>query len=150
MHSAPSVIYPVGRSRDAARILWTVWAAGACCACVASYQFDRFDWRHVGLVLAVVLPAVALHRTLSGVLAATLRFDGQHWSLSGAHARPIVDIAVALDLQSLLLVRLQGAGIHCRWRWLERRSDPGRWNDLRRALYARPPAASNRASPAAP
>ena len=149
MHSAPSVSYPVGRSRDAARLLWVVWTAGACCACAASYQFDSVGWRHPVLAMAVIVPALALHRALSGALVEDLRFDGQHWSLSGARARPVVDVAVALDLQSLLLVRLQGAGTRSQWRWLERNTDPAHWNDVRRALYARLPAATDGVAPAA-
>ena len=81
--------------------------------------------------------------------AARLRFDGQHWSLSGAASRPVVEATVALDLQSLLLVRLRGAGAS-QWYWVERRADPARWLDLRRALYARLPTAAEGAKPAVP
>ena len=102
------------------------------------------------LAAAVAVSAFAVHRALRGALAANLCFDGQHWSLSSAGARPIVAAAVALDLQSFLLVRLQGAGTRSQWCWLERRADPLRWNDVRRALHARLPSPAGGAAPALP
>ena len=147
MYSAPSVSYPVGRSRDAARLLWTIWAAGACCAGAASYQFDSIGWRQGLLLACVALAGFAVRRMLASP-PAVLAFDGQHWSLSGAASLASVDIAI--DLQSLLLVRLTVAAGASQWRWLERRADPSRWQDLRRALYARPPSADSATAPAVP
>ncbi|HEY0202238.1 MAG TPA: hypothetical protein VGC24_11145, partial [Burkholderiaceae bacterium] len=45
-----------------------------------------------------------------------------------------------LDLQSRLLLALYarpGGRGHCIWLWLEHRTNPLRWQDLRRALYSR-------------
>jgi len=54
-----------------------------------------------------------------------------------------------LDLQFMIVVRMRnrdGAG----WVfWLEARRDRAAWLDLRRALYAAPPAAQSDADPAA-
>ena len=45
--------------------------------------------------------------------------------------------SVALDLQSLLLVRLAEPARARRWVWVDRQAMPERWRDLRRALYSR-------------
>ena len=50
MHSAPSVTYPVGRSRGATRILIATWALGAGCAGLSCYLFDSAGWRQLLLV----------------------------------------------------------------------------------------------------
>lgn len=149
MHSAPSVSYPMGRSRDAARLLWIIWAVGACCAGAASYQFDSIGWRQGALLASLALAAMAVRRTLNRPMAG-LAFDGQHWSFSGARVFSVTEATVALDLQTLLLVRLRSAAGASQWRWLERRADPQRWQDLRRALYARLPSAHDCASAAVP
>ena len=60
MHSAPSVSYPVGRSRVGRTILWAVWAAGACCTCAWRYQNDSSGARW-----AMVLGAFVIGHALS-------------------------------------------------------------------------------------
>ena len=40
------------------------------------------------------------------------------------------------DWQSAMLIQATAGRGHTRWVWLERRSDPLRWDDLRRALRA--------------
>lgn len=137
MHSAPSVSYPVGRSHGAARLLSALWIAGACCSGAALYPFGHMAWRQVLLVSSVVLTATVARRTLGPVLAADLVFDGQDWSLAGQDASKAARIAVLLDIQSLVLVRLDEPTKRARWLWLERRARPERWQDLRRAIYSR-------------
>ncbi len=39
-----------------------------------------------------------------------------------------------LDAQTSLLLRLYPRAERTRWVWLESRRDPGRWDDVRRAL----------------
>lgn len=141
MHSAPSVIYPVGRSRLADRVLMVVWAVGACCAGAASYQIDSIGWRQAVLAASVVFSAWAVFRVSRQDARALMSFDGQHWSLSGESAVKVASVAVVLDFQSLLLVRLQEAGRRGRWLWLGRTACPERWKDLRRAVYSRAPLA---------
>ena len=137
MHSAPSVSYPVGRSRNAMRVLGGLWAIGACCAGAALLQFDHWGWRQALLVASVVLSAVAAQRTLGYGTIVDLVFDGQEWSLSGLDARKAAKIVVLLDLQVLMLARLDEPKQRARWLWLERRARSERWQDLRRAIFAR-------------
>lgn len=145
MHSAPSVTYPVGRSRGAARILLVLWALGACCAGASCYLIDGGGWRQLLLVLSVVFSGVAAGFGLRRDGAGTLHFDGLHWSLTeadpsrGVHAARVL---VALDFQSLMLLRFSEPGRGRRWVWVEQRAMPERWRDMRRAVYSRPPSAA--------
>jgi len=142
MHSAPSVNYPVGRSRNAQRLLFGLWAVGACCAAAACWRFDGVDWRQGVLMLSVA--ATGAFAWTAGIrkagAAESLNFDGQHWSLREPFAGSgTARASVALDLQSLVLVRLAVPGRAQRWIWLEQQAMPERWRDVRRALYSRPP-----------
>lgn len=150
MHSAPSVTYPVGRSRGAGRILIAAWALGACCAGVSCYLLDGAGWRQALLVLSVLFSGVAAGLALRADGAGELRFDGLGWSLAGAdpgRGAHAARATVALDLQSLLLLRLAEPGRGARWVWAEQRAMPERWRDLRRAVYSRAPAAAPAGEP---
>ncbi|WP_192871563.1 hypothetical protein [Variovorax sp. JS1663] len=139
MQSAPSVSYPVGRSRIAGRLLLGLWAGGVCCAIAAGLHFHAVDWRS-GLLLMVVVGAGVAARvsTLRHTPAATLHFDGLCWSIPGTAGQQAFAAKVALDAQSSLLVRLASPGGARRWVWLDRHAAPERWQALRRAVYSRP------------
>ncbi len=144
MHSAPSVNYPVGRSRGATRILVVLWALGACCAGASCYLFDSAGWRQLLLVLSVAFAGVAAGFGLRRDGAGVLHFDGLQWSLSSADAARGVRnarVLAALDFQSLMLLRLTEPGRARHWVWIEQRAMPERWRDVRRAVYSRPPSA---------
>jgi hypothetical protein len=149
MYSAPSVSYPVGRSRAWRLTLALVWLAGALLTLVWCTQVDGPGWRQ-WLALACVLAGGALasagwRASLTGVL----HWDGAGWQWHDeACAEPVAGLlAVQLDLQQCLLVRLHCAGGARRWLWLEQRRAPERWGDLRRAVFARA-AAREASSPA--
>ena len=139
MQSAPSVSYPVGRSRIASRLLFVLWMGGLCCVIAAGVHFDTVDWRSV-LFLAVVLGAgiAAWTSTLRRTPAAMLHFDGVRWSISGEAGVQNAETKVALDGQASLLVCLSPEGGARRWVWLDRQAMPERWTALRRAVYSRP------------
>ncbi|WP_177142566.1 hypothetical protein [Variovorax sp. YR216] len=105
---------------------------------VAAIQSPGIDWRDGMLLLCAIIATVAawtgVFRT-SG--CANLIFDGQSWSMSGGIDLPTAQVAVMLDLQQLLLVRLREPLGATRWIWVERDAMPHRWRDLRRALYSR-------------
>jgi len=138
MHSAPSVIHPVGRSFWAGCMLVGLWAA-AVAACAAWVLAGASGWRlllSVGLVLVVGgFAATAWWREPSGILA----WDGSGWTWAtdtaplGQEGR----VSVVLDLQRLLLVHWHSDGQR-RWLWLERSASRGdQWVALRRAVYSR-------------
>ena len=56
-------------------------------------------------------------------------------------------VLVALDFQSLMLLRLTEPGRARRWIWIEQRAMPERWRDVRRAVYSRPPSAEPAGDP---
>ncbi|NDZ12538.1 hypothetical protein C7T35_24915 [Variovorax sp. WS11] len=139
MHGAPSVSYPVGRSRIAGRFLLLLWICGACCVAAACLRLDKADWRF-GLLVVSVLGAggAAWASSLRRGPFSLLNFDGLRWSIPGAAGLHGADARVALDGQSWLLVRLAEPRHAARWVWLERRALPQRWQDLRRGVYSRP------------
>ena len=150
MHSAPSVSYPVGRSRDAGRLLMAVWTAGACCAGVVCWQIGVDGWRGATLVCCVLSAALAGGVQHWRQNPGELRFDGRDWQMSGAATLSEARLWPALDLQSLMLVRLAAPKQCTRWQWLERRSAPDQWLDLRRAVYSRAPSPDPDGPAAAP
>jgi toxin CptA len=149
MHSAPSVSYPVGRSRFAGALLLGVWLLGAG-ACAAWRVAAPVSSGRSGVAVVVVVCA--------GLFAAwrwwhmpmgTLIWDQEQWGWSGGSAGLPAVPQVSLDLQDWLLLRWRPHS-GSRWLWLERASRPEQWADLRRAVYSRARAdASSKAGPSA-
>lgn len=71
--------------------------------------------------------------------AGELVWDGMQWRVStrAKADQPCTSVHVCGDFQSGLWVRLDQSGGAPHWLWLEQKSHPGRWLDLRRALMAR-------------
>ena len=136
MQAAPSVTYPVGRSRFAAMVLLASWLAGAAACMLWWSQMQSPGWR-----LALACAALAAAGAFAGwnwwrSPAGELVWDGNSWSGSAIGAPDAAALEVALDLQRHMLVRRCGAKAS-RWLWLERSRDVHRWDDLRRAVYSR-------------
>lgn len=136
MHSAPSVSFPVGRSRLAPRLVWAAWGIGVAMLAAWCAQFDGAPWRTALLASAVLLAAVAALRAARLGEGIRIHWNGQHWSCDGAVRFDSAVATVHLDLQSLMLVRVHEAGRGAAWLWAERAAFPTRWLDLRRALHA--------------
>jgi hypothetical protein len=136
MYSAPSVIYPVGRSRFAGVMLLIGWLLGVAAAAAWWVQARSGPWAAaaVGALLAVAAWLALAH--WRGSAAGALAWDGESWSWLGLGHPEQGEPEAALDLQDRLLVRWRG-GAHSRWLWLERARAPHRWDDLRRAVYSR-------------
>ena len=113
----------------AALITWALWGAGNQSAAVA-----------LSAVLWLVCSLLALWfwRTAP---CGTLLWNGTHWTLESpqgvALCAPCNSLQVPLDLQQRLWLRLQPDTGRALWLWLERRSQPARWDDVRRAVYSR-------------
>ena len=144
MHSAPSVIYPVGRSRFAGAMLGAIWLL-ASAAILAWTSFTPVPgWRQ--LLAACLLAACGL-AALGGWLrspAGTLAWDGGGWRWAdralergaaddGQAGRP----ELALDLQARMLLRWVPTQGRTLWLWTERDAAPSHWDALRRAVYSR-------------
>jgi hypothetical protein len=138
-YPAPAVRYPVVRSRQLGSLLLVLSALGLL-VCLAW-------WRWAGVPLAAVLAALA---TWGGATVLAWRFwwlspagvlvwDGRNWALDRPGQGVIVGVlAVHLDVQRSVWVRLTPAHGAPWWLWLEQSWDATRWMDVRRALYSRP------------
>jgi toxin CptA len=136
MHSAPSVSYPVGRSRFAAALALLAWLLGVVVIAIWWSQSPSAGWRLWGawavLAAAGVFTLWSWWRCVPGVLA----WDGETWSWSSAGGVHTGTLEVGLDLQRWLLLRC-ACGNATHWLWVERASLTERWDDLRRAIYSR-------------
>ena len=137
MHGAPSVNHPVGRSSWAAWILAALWISTALVALawIAAGATGWRAWLAGSLVLA--LGAVAAWHwchSPEGVLA----WDGTRWTwtAAGSSIPNEGSLAVALDLQGVLLARWSSPEAR-HWFWLQPEGPRGRFDALRRAVYSR-------------
>jgi toxin CptA len=142
MHNAPSVTYPVGRSRIQGWLTLCLWLLGLATVLGWCSHVDAPNWRQY-LALACVLGAGAV--ALQGwrrMPVGTLRWDGQQW-FWGAAGEPVgVTVVCRLDLQRHMLLQLCPQLGRPMWCWAASAELPERWHGLRRAVYspARPQA----------
>ncbi|HSV78048.1 MAG TPA: hypothetical protein VLK85_02440, partial [Ramlibacter sp.] len=136
MHGAPSVSYPVGRSRFAGLLLLACWLAGALALLLWSWQSEATGWRQALGLGSCVLVGLLAARSWLAARAGQLSWDGETWSWSAATLPAGGTVEVSLDLQHVMLLRWHGGGA-AQWLWPEKASQPGRWDDLRRAVYSR-------------
>lgn len=138
MHAAPSVSYPVGRSRFALAALALAWLAALAVALLWTVQVQEAGWRQ-GLAWAAAGCGglVALGGWLRSP-AGTLAWDGG-WRWTPALGAPEEGRPeLALDLQSRLLLRWRADGGAVHWLVAERDTAAVHWDALRRAVYSRP------------
>jgi hypothetical protein len=165
MHSAPSVIYPVGRSRFLAAVLGAFWVAAAGVSVLWWRSPGGTGWR-LGLVwLALALAGLMACRLWQGLGECRLLWDGRSWrSLLPPDLQAPVSAAfpaaeaqsgqmrVHLDMQRHMLLRWQalddgqgegpggrigGTVGPVRWFWADAAADPVRWHAFRCAVYSR-------------
>ena len=103
-------------------------------------QSESVGLRHAAAAGVLTVSAVVAGWDWFHSIEGMLEWDGQAWTWTtpGGSSFETVRLECHLDLQSrvLLLVR----GIHDRfahWVWWERRQNPMRWMDARRALFSR-------------
>ena len=137
MHQAPSVSYPVGRSGFAARTYAALALLGLAAACAWTFQAQAFGWRQA-LAAGAALACAAFawsgwRRSPCGIL----RWDGSGWQWEEGGAAEAGQPELALDLQTVMLLRWRTHEGRTRWLWLERKSDVSHWEALRRAVYSR-------------
>ena len=136
MQSAPSVTYPVGRSRFYAALAAALWLMGGCVTALWADRVTVLDWRQA-LMLCLWLGSGALlglawWRSPHGLL----RWDGQAWNWeAGAGISVPGVLSVHLDLQRMLLLSLRLPSGMLLWLWLTRQDEASQWLALRRAVY---------------
>src|SRR5690349_8890996 len=117
MHDAPSVTWPVGRSRWAGGILLALWSAGVAVAALWSAH-PLAVWRLVTVWSAAAAAGAVAGWSWWTAPAGTLAWDGAGWTWAGAgRADAPGRLQLSLDLQHALLVRWHD-GSGRRWFWL--------------------------------
>lgn len=144
MHSAPAVSYPVGRSRFHAACLLLTATLGAATLLAWTLQADQANLRHgVSALLWLLCTALAVRHwqtTPTGLLC----WDGTAWRWTCADETLPVSIEVTLDVQTVLLLRLEASSArHSGWVWPQQSTAPHHWLALRRAVHDLRPAAAD-------
>lgn len=141
---APAVRFPVQRSRTVGGVLAAIVLAGAVVLgawlVLGGGEGSVPAMAGAGVWLAAAGGAWHWWR---GQLCGVLYWDGGQWVLESLLPGQVPVLLrgppeVQWDLQSHLWVCAHGAACRSRvWLWLERRQQPERWADLRRAVYSR-------------
>ncbi|HSV53252.1 MAG TPA: hypothetical protein VLJ57_14130 [Burkholderiaceae bacterium] len=138
MHNAPAVTYPVGRSRLFGCLLAAFWLLGAVSIAGWCLLSPNWTWKQGFGVFCLALCGMCAARSWWRMGTGELCWDGQNWHWASP-SRPATSgqLAVHLDLQRHMLLRLKTAGGVSHWCWAEQFRRPERWPDLRRAVYSR-------------
>ena len=139
-HNAPPVVYPLGRSRFLGALLLGLWLCGLLLTLLWLLQgAGWFDWRIALALVCVVAAGAAAYVGWRNAPAGQLAWDGAVWRWeSPGYQAGVAEygLSVLADFQNILLLRLENQAHACLWLWMERRSMPERWLDLRRAVYS--------------
>lgn len=139
MHSAPPVVYPLGRSSFYGLALLGFWLAGAVVLALWWMTVQDTGWRLWGSLAALISAGVAAGRGWKDSPVGQLHWDSQAWHWEGLAGRPgstVLQLAVMLDFQRSMLLRLESQDDVRLWLWASRRTMPERWLDLRRAVHS--------------
>lgn len=137
MYAAPTVDYPVGRSRFHNFALGAVWFCVAGVDALWFSQTDTVDWRQwLGLVVTVFAAGIALHVWRISPQG-RLSWDGRSWWWESNGFRVSGKVTPKLDLQAVLLLGFDAQSGARHWFWLERSAARPSWSALRRAVHAR-------------
>lgn len=136
MHNAPSVFYPVGRSRLLGLLMLAIWLLGLAATLAFAFAPGAL-WRVLLVAGCAAIAGLVAARWWQRSPAGVLQFDSQqwHWQAHSVATVPLDHLAVHLDLQQALLLRGHRAGTPL-WLWLDKGMAPQRWDDLRRAVYS--------------
>jgi hypothetical protein len=139
MHSAPAVVFPVGRSH------FEVWLIGALISCEGfawlswCLSVDAIGWSQIYAGALVVVFSVWLLMSWWRTPQGRLSWDGMAWALCMNGQTTAVNPELVFDLQLVMLLRLgEPESTRARWVWLERASSSLRWFALRRAVHQPP------------
>ena len=140
LHSAPSVLYPLGRSHFLGCLLLACWLITAGVTLWWWLASAVADWRPLLGCAALLIAAWVMATGWRRAPVGRLQWDGQRWRWesvvyrSGTALEPPV---VVLDVQFAILLRLDNQAGAVWWLWAEKSALPARWLDLRRAVHAK-------------
>jgi hypothetical protein len=137
MHSAPAIRYPVARPLGFAACLFGAWTlAGAVCLWWW-FHGGATAWQGGFAALTLLASGVVGIAQWRGMPAGAMRWDGQvWWWQTGDEDEVLVGPQLHLDVQSGMLLHLAGLPRSAAWRYVTESSQPARWSDFRRAVYA--------------
>lgn len=99
----------------------------------------QLDWRICLAFFALVLAGLAAFVDWKNTPSGQLVWDGELWFWeSSAYQSGLAEqqLSVIADFQHVLLLMVQNQAGASLWLWLERKTMPERWLDLRRAVYS--------------
>lgn len=154
MHSAPSVRYPLGAALLAARLSAALLGLNLLVLALWWQQStsDQALWPQALAWVTLLLTAGLAQRSLHRQARGELHWEQQQWhwcDASGQHRSGT--LTLELDAQRVLLLRFVATAPAPRatcWFWLEQRSRPSAWHDLRRAVLAHAVGTAAQATPA--
>ena len=136
MHNAPTVNFPVGRSRFQGWLLGLISLIAVLVGWLWCFQADSVGWRQGLFFLTLLATLAGAIRVWRRTPTGSLHWDGQVWSWSRVDDSVSGVLTVHFDLQFCLVLSLrQASGVRI-WLWSERRADVTRWDGLRRAVFA--------------
>jgi toxin CptA len=97
------------------------------------------DWRQVLAIVATGCAGLAGYYSWKNSALGQIAWDGQLWRWeSPGYQRGVAEqtLSVLADFQHVLLLRLENKAHASLWLWVERKTAPERWMDLRRAVYS--------------
>lgn len=138
MHNAPSVSFPVGRSRFQGQLIGWLVGLGVLTVFAWCAQAENLGWRHWFAASLCLTTATWSGWSWWRTPIGSVSWDGVVWRWTTGARSVVVVPEPALDLQVAILLRLPvTADTGVNWLWLERTSNSPRWMALRRAIYSR-------------
>lgn len=137
-HSAPPVVYPLGRSHVHGLVLLCVWLAGVLLVASWGVLKPQLDWRTSTCLLVLAVSGAAAFISWKNAASGQIVWDGQLWRWeSAAYQAGVAEqqVSVMADFQHVMLLRIENKAKARLWVWAERKCMPERWLDLRRALF---------------
>ena len=138
-HSAPPVVYPLGRSGFQGCLLAGLWLIGLLVLLLWYDRARQIDWRIYSGAAALVVAGAAAYIGWMNSPVGQIAWDGQFWRWESPGYQTGVaqqQLSVIADFQHLLLLRIENQAHASLWLWVERKAFPTRWLDLRRAVYS--------------
>ena len=138
-HNAPSVVYPLGRSRLQGQLLLLVWLLGAAAVALWVAHSPLFGWQQALWLAVVAVAGFGAWAGWKNSPVGQLAWDGQHWrwhSKGYQSSTSDFSLSVTCDFQLLMLLRIENQAGAKLWLWAERGALSERWLDLRRAVYS--------------
>jgi hypothetical protein len=139
MHTPPSVSYLAGRTLFLGVIVGLLIIAGAAVMSLWTWQSQALHWRQVLGWLVWITAAFWLFASWLRAPRGDLTWDGTCWWWEAANSQAgsgSGTLLPRLDVQNNLLLEFSFTDRKCLGLWVTKSSNPQRWMDFRRAVFA--------------